>query len=249
MASELGPVVSDATLVLVHGGQHTGACWQPTVDVIARRQPHRRVIAVDLPGRASQPGDLATLTISQCVESVVSQIGDSCSGEVVLVGHSMAGLTLPGVVSALGASRVRHAVYLACCVPPQGKTVVDTLRPPVSWITGVLSKRNPVSKPLPPFVAKWMFANGMSKELRQLTVEGLVSESSGITREPVDRRGMPKVPTTWLLTKRDKSLRPARQREFAANLGSVDEIIEIDTCHNAMMSEPELLADLLLERC
>jgi pimeloyl-ACP methyl ester carboxylesterase len=222
MASELDPVVSDATLVLVHGGQHTGACWQPTVDVIARRQPHRRVIAVDLPGRASQPGDLATLTISQCVESVVSQIGDSCSGEVVLV---------------------------ACCVPPQGKTVVDTLRPPVSWITGVLSKRNPVSKPLPPFVAKWMFANGMSKELRQLTVEGLVSESSGITREPVDRRGMPKVPTTWLLTKRDNSLRPARQREFAANLGSVDEIIEIDTCHNAMMSEPELLADLLLERC
>jgi len=204
------------------------------------------VLAVDLPGRKSEPGDLATLTIADCVSSVVRQIDEAGADVVILVGHSMAGITLPGVVTELGTSRVRHAVYLACCVPPQGKAVVDTLRPPVNWITRAMTARAPVSKPLPAPIATWMFANGMSDEQKAATVAGLVRESAVITREKVDRREMPRVPTTWLLTMRDNSLKPARQREFAANLGCVDQIIDIDTCHNAMASEPALLARLLV---
>jgi len=39
------------------------------------------------------------------------------------------------------------------------------------------------------------------------------------------------------------------QREFIGNLGGVDEVIELDTCHNAMISEPVKLAEILLSRC
>jgi hypothetical protein len=47
---------------------------------------------------------------------------------------------------------------------------------------------------------------------------------------------------------RDHSLRPPLQREFIANLGNVDEVVEIDTCHNVMLSEPDELARVLLSR-
>jgi hypothetical protein len=59
---------------------------------------------------------------------------------------------------------------------------------------------------------------------------------------------MPDLPTTWVLPLRDNSLKPTQQRSFIANLGNVDEVIEIDTCHNVMMSEPDRLAALLLQR-
>lgn len=239
---------SAPAFVLVHGGQHTGACWHPTVQAMERVDPDVVTLSVDLPGHGDEPGDLATLTIEQCVDSVVRQIDDAGLDRVVLVGHSMAGITLPGVATALGAGRVAHLVYVACCVPPQGATVMSTLKPPVSWIAGAMSRFVKVSKPLPAPAAKWMFANGMTKEQQAEVVAGLVPESSVVTKQPVDRSAMPDLPTTWVLTVRDHSLRPPLQREFIANLGNVDEVVEIDTCHNVMLSEPDELARVLLSR-
>lgn len=234
------------TMVFVHGGQHTGACWQPTIDVIAERRPDVPTLAVDLPGRRNEPGDLATLTINSCVDSVVRQIDEAGADQVLLVGHSMAGITLPGVAIALGKDRVRHLTYIACCVPPQGQTVMSTLKPPVSWIAGAMSRFAAVSRPLPGPAARWMFANGMSNEQQRLVVAGLVPDSSVITREPVDRSAMPDIDTTWVLTLQDNSLKPVAQRAFVANLGNVNDVVEIDTCHNVMMSEPQRLAEVLL---
>jgi pimeloyl-ACP methyl ester carboxylesterase len=236
------------TIVFVHGGQHTGACWQPTVEAIKAANPGVQTVSVDLPGRRNEPGDLATLTIDQCARSVVRQIDAAGAEKVMLVGHSMAGLTLPATATLLGADRVSRMVYLACCVPPQGKTVMSTLKPPVSWFAEILGRFQKVSKPMPGPIAKWMFANGMTDAQKSQVVAGLVSESSSVTREPVDRSKMPDIETTWIITKQDNSLKPALQREFIANLGNVNEVIEIDTCHNAMMSEPTQLAGLLLSR-
>jgi hypothetical protein len=51
-----------------------------------------------------------------------------------------------------------------------------------------------------------------------------------------------------VLTGRDHSLPPRKQRGFIGNLGGVEEVIELDTCHNAMISMPEELAAILLAR-
>ena len=238
------------TIVFVHGGQHTGACWQPTVDAIhaSPRGASVRTLCVDLPGRRSEPGDLATLTIEQCVRSVVRQVDESGADDVVLVGHSMAGITLPGVATVLGTPRVRRMIYLACSVPAQGGSILSTLKPPVSWVAGMMAKRQTVSRVLPGPIATWMFANGMTKEQKAVVLAGLVPESASVTLEPVDRSAMPDVSTTWVVTLRDNSLKPKMQRQFIANLGNVDEVIEIDTCHNAMLSEPAKLAELLMAR-
>lgn len=61
-------------LVLVHGGAHAGDCWDLTVDEIHRQAPELRVPAVDLPGRRGKPGDLRTVTLGDCVVSVVADI-------------------------------------------------------------------------------------------------------------------------------------------------------------------------------
>jgi hypothetical protein len=39
------------------------------------------------------------------------------------------------------------------------------------------------------------------------------------------------------------------QREYIEALGGVQTLIEVDTCHMVMVSEPERLASILVERC
>jgi pimeloyl-ACP methyl ester carboxylesterase len=114
-------------LVLVHGGGHAADCWDLTVDEIRRQAPDLTVLAVDLPGRRGKPGDLLNLTIADFVKSVVGDIEDAKLGDIVLAGHSMAGLTVPGVVNKLGSSRVREMILVTAFVPPEGKALADTL--------------------------------------------------------------------------------------------------------------------------
>jgi hypothetical protein len=56
-------------------------------------------------------------------------------------------------------------------------------------------------------------------------------------------------PRTWILTLRDRALAPKVQRKHIEALGGVQTLIEIDTCHLLMVSEPERLAEILVERC
>ncbi len=236
------------TIVLVHGGQHTRTCWDPTVDALKTLDPHARVLAVDLPGHGNEPGDLASLTIERCVDSVTSQICATGASSVVLVGHSLAGITLPGVAAKLGPA-LKRMIFVACCIPPNGKTVLDTLGPPMNFIAKRAARREAVSAPLPSLIASWVFGNGMTRDQKQHVIRGLCPESTKVTTEPVDRSALPAVPMAWVLTKRDRALRPNLQRKFIANLGGVEEIVELDTCHDAMISEPVKLAQIILRHC
>ena len=57
------------------------------------------------------------------------------------------------------------------------------------------------------------------------------------------------IPRTWILTRRDRALSPKQQRKYIESLGGVQTLIAVDTCHMVMVSEPERLAEILVERC
>ena len=53
--------------------------------------------------------------------------------------HSVAGVTVPGVVTKLGASKVREMILATAFVRPEGRTVLDTL----PGLGGLLSRNSP----------------------------------------------------------------------------------------------------------
>jgi pimeloyl-ACP methyl ester carboxylesterase len=236
-------------LVLVHGGEHAGDCWDLVVAELHRREPELRTLAVDLPGHGRRPGDLSTATIGGWVDSVVADIEDANLGDVVIVGHSMAGVTVPGVVAKLGSARVREMILAAAFVPPQGQSIVDTLGGPLAVFARHAAKgRRPVK--IPGVVTRYAFCNGMTREQSRLTMSKLSAESPRIPGESVDRSAMPDdVPRTWILTTRDRALSQKSQHRSMAALGGVQDVISIDACHELMFSHPERLATILLERC
>jgi pimeloyl-ACP methyl ester carboxylesterase len=244
------PDLRSPALVLVHGGEHSADCWELTVDELRRQAPNLPVLAVDMPGHGTTPGDLTTVGITDCVRSAVEQVEAAGLGEVIVVGHSLAGLTVPGMVAKLGPSRVREMILAAACVPVQGTAIVDTLVGPLAWYVrrAVRLRRPPATTP--DAMTTLLFCNGMTRAQRRFALSRIHPEATTLIVEAVDRSDLPDdVPRTWILTLRDHALFRRSQLRSIAALGGVQTLIPIDTCHDLMISEPRRLAEILLERC
>ena len=220
------------------------------MEELRRLAPELPVLAVDMPGHGTTPGDLTTVGIADCVRSAVVQIDDAGLHEVFVVGPSLAGLTVPGIVGALGRSRVREMILAAACLPTQGSAVVDTLVGPLAWyVRRAVRLRKPPST-TPKMLSVLIFCNGMTRAQRRFTLSRMHAEAATIITEPVDRSDLPDdVPRTWILTLRDHALFRRTQLRSIAALGGVQTLIPVDTCHDLMISEPRLLAEILIERC
>lgn len=237
-------------LVLVHGGAHAADCWDLTVDEIHRLAPQLTVLAVDLPGRGCKAANVSAVTISDCVDSVVADIEDAGLAEVVVCGHSLGGVTVPGVVAKLGPARVREMILAAAFLPPQGRSVLDSLGGPLGWYARRAAVARHTTVVMPRMAARLAFCNDMTREQRDFVLSRLCGESVHLVTEKVNRSDLPdEVPWTWILTGRDHSLSRRQQRRSIAALPGAGTVIQMDACHDMMVSEPERLAEILVARC
>ncbi|OBH59992.1 alpha/beta fold hydrolase [Mycobacterium sp. E2479] len=236
-------------LVLVHGGGLAADSWDLTIDEIHRLAPELTVLALDMPGRRNKPGDLREMTIADYVDSLVGDIESAGLKEIVIAGHSMGAIPLPGVVARFGPALVREIIFAAAFLPPEGTSIVDDSPWQIAMIARRRAKKN-MPTPTPKLYARFLFMNGVPARGRRFMTGKLYPESLRILTEKVSRRGMPDdIPRTWILTRRDRALAPKLQRKYIDALGGVQTLIEIDTCHMVMVSEPERLAKILVGRC
>jgi len=124
-------------IVLVHGAWHGGWCWARVVERLTESGHH--VVAPDLPGHgvetafpdgyfdlpqdaaklAAAPSPLASLTLDAYrarVQRLVERLGSATGAPVVLVGHSLGGVTLNAVAEA-APEAVHRLVYLTALMP------------------------------------------------------------------------------------------------------------------------------------
>jgi pimeloyl-ACP methyl ester carboxylesterase len=223
--------------------------WELTIEEIHRLAPELTVLALDMPGRRNKPGDLREMTIADYVDSLVGDIESAGVEDIVVVGHSLGGMTLPGVVTKLGAARVREVIFAAAFLPPEGTSIVDSS----PWLLARIARsfaKGGVPRETPRWLVTFGYLNGVPSHRRRFMTGKLYPESLRILTENVSRRGMPDdIPRTWILTLRDRALAPKLQRKYIEAIGGVQTLIEIDTCHCLMVSEPERLAEILVGRC
>jgi len=172
--------------VLVHGGGFGGSRWAPLVPFL-----DGEVHVVDLPGRGSRPFDLNTVTVDDFVAAVVADIEGPDLRDVVLVGHSLAGITLPGVAGRIP-DRLRRLVFVSASVPAQGESVMEvlaTFSPAAAAVADQIGADLVTHDgTLHPDLATAMFCNEMNDEQRAFTLERMVPEAFGVISEPVDLR-------------------------------------------------------------
>lgn len=224
------------TYVLVHGATFDSRCWEPLLPYL-----DADAVAVDLPGRGSRPADLSRVTIGDFVDAVVDEIERRDLHDVQLVGHSLAGITLPGVAARIP-DRLARLVFVAATVPEHGETVMDALNATVRQ----LANDNAVGGTViaPEDWARRVFCNDMDDTQTNWTLQHMGQEAPGVMTEPVDLRGLDsEVARSWVLPLHDAIAVPDDQRRYAARIGA--DVNEIDAAHMVMISQPRELARVL----
>jgi pimeloyl-ACP methyl ester carboxylesterase len=220
--------------VLIHGGAHGAWCWEPLLEHL-----EGSAVAVDLPGRGRKRGDLETLSIRDFAASVVEDFEAAGLSRVVLVGHSMAGLTIPPVLELIP-ERIASVVFVSCILPREGQTLFDAMSLPEAE-----RPRSP-GDALAEERAREMFCSDMDEAQTRFVLERLCPEAVGVMGEPVRLAGLRgPVPRSYVKLLRDKALSPEIQDASIRNAGPGCAVHELDAGHDAMISRPRELAAIL----
>jgi pimeloyl-ACP methyl ester carboxylesterase len=116
-----------AIFVLVHGAWHGGWCWSRVAPLL--RGAGHQVYAPTLTGlgEGADPPTPA-VGLDTHVRDVLELLASQDLAEVVLVGHSYAGMVITAVADRV-AERLAHLVYLDAFVPEDGQCVLDLVTP------------------------------------------------------------------------------------------------------------------------
>jgi pimeloyl-ACP methyl ester carboxylesterase len=234
----------------VHGGGQGSWVWDETIAAIALQSGGSpRCLALDAPGCGTKRGvETSAIQFDDIARALIADIDAAGMREVVLVGHSQAGMVLPRMAE-LRPELFSALVYVTCSAPPAGMTTIERMG------DGLHGERDDqVGWPIDPRTStiaerfRVMFCNDMTPAnadafLAKLGKDMWPASSYAYRDWRYDHLGT--IPATFVLALRDKSLPPPWQEQFAAML-KVDQIIRIDAGHQVMNTRPQALAEILL---
>ena len=113
------------TFVLVHGAWHGGWCWKKLTPLL--RAAGHEVFAPTLTGLGERAHLLnPQVGLDTHIDDMVALLAYEDLHNVILVGHSYAGMVIAGVAER-AAERLAHLVYLDAFVPQDGQSLFDTI--------------------------------------------------------------------------------------------------------------------------
>jgi pimeloyl-ACP methyl ester carboxylesterase len=244
------------TYLLIHGGGSTARFWDRlTHELDALDVPS---LAVDLPGRAGKPADLATLTVDDEVASVVADVAAAgVDGPIVVVAHSSGGLVVPGVVAGLG-DQVAHVVLNAALVPTEGGCGLDCMKPHhrdglVLAVEDAARQGTAVTLPGAPDDPEPFRTAYGGDPLDDATLAYMVDPARCVPDtvhhyfQPVRWSQAGDVPVTYLLNTRDRPITPAMQEAMVGHLPHLADVVRLDGGHLPAVTDPAGFAQQLLE--
>jgi pimeloyl-ACP methyl ester carboxylesterase len=226
------------TFGLVAGGGHNAWCWDRVVPELERRG--HRAVAVDLPtGQA----ELGLVDFAQAVVTALEGV----TGDVVLVGHSLAGRYLP-----LAAGRVPNSRMVFLCAliaeeaapSSEGSSRAPQVGPPPpGGGRGLFDEQGRLY--FTPEAAAELFYSDCDEETAAWAVSELRPQGTRVIREPFPAGGWPAgVRAAYILCKEDAVISAERAREMAVDRVGV-EPIELPGGHSPFLSQPLALVDAL----
>lgn len=233
--------MENRTFVLVHGVWHGGWCWSRVADIL-RARGHR----VGTPTQTGL-GERAHLmspdiTIGTFVEDITAHLAFEDLHDVVLVGHSFGGIPVTGVADVMP-ERIRKLIYLDAIMLQSGETWFDLLPAEMARDRLDLAEKTSGGLSLPP-AAPESFGVTRPGDIaflkERLTPHPFRTFTTALSLGYPVGNGLPAAYVSCT----EPAYPPAAVAlERAKALGWP--IAHIATGHDAMVSEPQALADLL----
>jgi pimeloyl-ACP methyl ester carboxylesterase len=234
-----------AAFVLVHGAWSTSWVWERVAPLL--EEAGHRVDAVDLPGRGSNPAPPAEMTLDAYSRHVADRV-EAAGERVLLVGHSMGGMSITGAAE-LVPERIAKLVYVTAFLPGDGQTLPELAKGNpdelvqsnivVDEATGLCTVRDEVQPEA--------FYGECSAEDAALATAHRVPESLAAIGAPVhiteDRAGS--VPRTYIECSEDRAITIGQQRRMWG-ARPCEQVITMSSDHAPMLCAPQELAGHLL---
>jgi pimeloyl-ACP methyl ester carboxylesterase len=222
-----------ATFGLVHGAWHGAWCWERLIPHLV--QQGHAAVAMDL------PCDDPSATFDEYADAVVAALGEA--DDVVLVGHSLAGVTLPMVARS---RPVRLLIYLCGVIPATLSTAGAPNEPPDSAeIFGSLTKDSDGCTFWPKGTESDLYPD-LSAEDVEWASSRLRRQCWGMWKSFEPFETIVDLASVTVVARDDQVVLPAWSRWAARErLGGL-EPIEIDGGHFPMLARPAELAELLV---
>jgi pimeloyl-ACP methyl ester carboxylesterase len=224
--------------VLVHGGQQGPWVFDLLIDELkARGYP---ALAPDLPAHDADAG------ASDYADLIAGSL-DGVDDDIVLVGHSMGGLTIPLVPRR---HPVHRLVFVCAAYPEPGRShfEVKAAEPGEGVSAGATTAwRQPGDfHLLPRELARELFFHDCPPGVQEWALARLRQQARKPLREKTPLAQWPDVPRTLIITTADRCIPLASARRTAARLFG-ERPIELPGGHCPSLSRPALLAETLID--
>jgi len=231
------------TFVLVHGGGHGGWCYQHVARLL--RAQGQEVYTPTMSGLGERAHLLSpAIDLNFQITDIVKTLEFEDLHDVILVGHSYGGMVITGVADR-ATDRVGHRVYLDAAYPQNGQSLVDHAGPAIlaaragaRIVDGIELVLFPGNDPLgffgvtDPEQIAWMKTK-LTPHPWQCFEQKLWLHNEAAMREIPESH----IICTQTIPGRDMATLKAR---------SNGRVWDINTGHDLMITEPQVVTELLL---
>ncbi|MGB3289718.1 MAG: alpha/beta hydrolase [Burkholderiaceae bacterium] len=242
MTPHAKPATDTSTFVLLHGAWHGAWCWKHVSGRL--RAAGHRVYTPTLTGLGERSHLLGPdITLETCAQDLINVFLWEDLDDVVLVGHSFGGIAASAAADRIP-ERIRHLVYLDSLIIQSGESPFSVVPPDVAQARRDLARQSPggLSIPVPPPEAFGVTDAADAQWLREKCTPHPVStyESTLTLRHPVGNG----LPTSYIAV-RPEYAPLAAVRQWARSQKNWD-YLEMDAGHDAMVTSPDALVELML---
>lgn len=228
---------SAATLVLVPGAGAGAWCWS----LLARELDARgiRHVEVDLP-TMDTAGDPSANFHTDAAH--VRALLDSLDGPIVLCGNSYGGVVI--TEASAGHPRIERLVYLAAIMPDADEPIVPLMLGSVTpEFSAGLAFGADGRISMNPQAARQVVFSQASDEIAEWAIAQMTAMALRPGGSPtVTGVGWTAIPTTFVVSGEDRSIRPDSQRQWAER---ATHRVEVPFDHCPHVSHPAEIADVL----
>jgi pimeloyl-ACP methyl ester carboxylesterase len=231
--------------VLLHGSWHGGWCWSKVRPLLQSAGYETLSPTFTGLGERARYG-ATTVGLSSHTEEIAKLLEFNDLNNVVLVGHSYAGIVLSGVAETL-ASRIKHLVYLDAFALNTGEAAFDFFPPEIRDLFINLAQTGngwgfpPVPNPAEAFLGPNANTVDVNRINTLLTPMPVATHSEKLLAPLGNARSLAR---TYISCKRFPNLDPIKAR-VRTEPGWVYK--ELDTYHDCMLTMPNELSALLIE--
>jgi pimeloyl-ACP methyl ester carboxylesterase len=231
----------ELTFVLVHGAWHDGWCWRPVEDALRARG--HRVLSPTLTGLGERSHLLSPdVDVNLHGRDIVNVLRFEDLTDVILVGHSYGGPVISGAADA-EPGRIRHLVYLDSGIVENGQALLDRLPREIAEqrVASSIDVDGTRCFPIPPAVAFGVTDSGDTQWLeRHLVPQPLKTFQDPIVLSGAVGNGRP---SSYIVCTDPVYAPLEASRQWARAAGWP--MLEIATGHDAMVTAPAALVDML----